>query len=201
MKTLKFYFAIILLISTSACSNDDDSNNRSIEQQVENFVTPDLISALDDLGFIFRDGEETPNLVGDFLMSTSTLSATNILDDGFQTGTTFPDVSYNIISQNNNTRTLMIEVSDGNTTSMAEETFFSGNGNEFSVYIKNLVESNSVAFTSLDAISGIITEDGIENIQRALLILEKEGDEENNLVIGVGEGRLFIDADGLSERQ
>ncbi len=65
MKTVKFLLLSILLITTFSCSKNDDSpseQEEDVQLLVENFVTPELIATLQQLGFTFRDGIEQPNI-------------------------------------------------------------------------------------------------------------------------------------------
>lgn len=203
MKNLKLLFVLGLFLITLSCSSDDNSDSSeemSIEEQVENFVTLDLIAALEDLGFIFRDGEETPNLIGNYIVNQVSLANTNIPDDGFDIGDSFAELSLNFISQNNEERTFNINIIQAGFIDSPTETFFSGSGNQFSAYVKSdRVSPNGVELVALQAFSGIITEEGIIDFQSALLVLEK-GEDPDGELIEVGEGRLFIDEDGLVER-
>jgi len=195
------YVVLVLLIFCFACSDDDAQEEViSIEQQVENFVTPRLIESLETLGFVFRDGEDTPNIEGHFLSSPVVLVGTNIPDDSSEIGDTFVDISFNFLAQSNGERTVDVEVFSGdNDIEIPTETFFSGRGDEFSVYMRSDVVFEGIDVSFIRAVSGIITQEGIRDMQQAILILEKS-DDPDNVLIDVGEGRLFMDVDGLGER-
>lgn len=198
MKTLKLFAICLLFVSIASCSKDDDSNDDDIRQQVENFVTPDLIQSLEELGFNFNDGDDSPDISGDFLYSVITLKATNILNDS-PIGTAFPNIEFQFSNLNPEQRQFsLVTIQDSlDPTDEVTNTFYSGNGNSFSAYAKlNLPFSGSFV-TVLYAFSGTITEAGITNAQEALLMLNS-----NNIegVIENGQGRLFIDDDNTAVR-
>lgn len=202
MKKCNYILALMVLLLLTACNNDDDAQEEqmSVEQQIENFVTPELLESLEDLGFVFRDGDEIPDIMGNFLISPNELLSTNVPNDFSQPGQLFGDLSINVISQNNDENSFVAEIDDSGIVEIVEETFLSGTGNEFSAYVRTNFESQEIEGVFLRAFSGIVTEDGIQEAQTAILVLDKTGDDDNTSFIGIGEGRLFIDSDGLAER-
>jgi len=99
MKTLKLLVICLLFISVYSCSKDDDSSEEDIMQQVENFVTPDLIETLEQLGYNFNDGEDSPDIEGQFYYSTVVLQSTNIEGDS-PVGSVFNDLEVNFSNLN-----------------------------------------------------------------------------------------------------
>ncbi len=201
MKTLKLCIVCLLLISFYSCSKDDDSSNEkeTIQQQVENFVTPDLIQTLEELGYNFNDGEDSPNIEGVFLYSTVVLEASNIPNDS-PIGSSFFNLEVDFSELNPEQRQFTLRTTEG-TSSQSEavtNTFYSGNGNSFSAYAKLGITVEGGTATILYAFSGTITENGISNAQEALIMLD-----DNNVsgLIENGQGRLFRDEDGTAERQ
>lgn len=202
MKIVKHFLVLGLVLASLSCGDDDDNATEelTIEEQVENFVTPDLLAALEELGFIFRDGADTPDLTGEYLMSTVILNSSNIPDEAFDIGDVFIDYELRFLGQDNAARTFELELAQGNDTIIPSDTFFSGSGNQFSAYVRTGQTSTSgVNLISLFAFSGVITDDGFVDFQTALLLLDKD-DDPNGEFIEVGEGRLFIDEDNLVER-
>jgi hypothetical protein len=206
MKPLKFILSALLVFTFFACSSDDDSSPKmeeDVQQLVENFVTPELIATLQELGFTFRDGLDSPDLSGLYLFENHALEASNIPDDVAQ-GTLFSPNTFGFSNLNANTRTFSFTGVDGTGSSFGDvtDTFFSGSGNNFSAYVKLSVTTgiNGSNAIILLAISGTITDEGIVNAEDALIMLDDNGDE-NEVLIENGDGRLLIDVDGIAERQ
>lgn len=204
MKHLKFIALSVVLMSTFSCSKDDDSNpqeTEDIRQLVENFVTPDLIATLQQLGYTFRDGDEQPDINGTFFYSNHVLTATNIEDDS-PIGTAFATSTFTFSNLNPESRTFGFVGTDGSGSSFGNvtDTFYSGTGTNFSAYVKFTVTSDDETVIVLLAISGTVTENGIENAEDAIIMLDNNGNP-NDTFIDNGKGRLFVDEDGTAVRQ
>jgi len=201
---LKFSVLLIALSVFVGCNKDDDSSNEDddedIAQLVENFVTPELLQSLTDLGYDFNDGQDTPDIAGTFLFSTTVLSATNIESD-FAPGSLFNDVTMAISNLNPEARTFDFILTENNSISgETQASFYSGNGNEFSAYVRSRADIGNARPIILYAISGTIAEGGITNAQYSLLMLDDDGDPDD-ILIENSEGRLFVDKDGTAARQ
>lgn len=204
MKSLKLLISIAFICLTLfACSKDDDSNDQNedenIQQLVENFLTTDTKNSLAQLGFIFRDGDDQPDISGEFLYQIMTLSASNVPDD-YPIGTTFFPTTVEFSNLNPQNRTFSFSGNDTESTfGNPTATFYSGIGNNFSAYVKHYAYEGDSTILVLDAFSGTITPEGIINAQVASLMIDNGGNSvdyiENN------EGRLFVDEDGTAERQ
>ncbi|WP_033960605.1 hypothetical protein [Psychroserpens jangbogonensis] len=204
MKHLKFIFLSLLIISTISCSKDDDSSEDDeddIQQLVENFVTPDLIATLVELGYTFRDGNDTPNISGNFLYTPHAFKSSNIPGDLFEIGYLFSDNTYEFSNLNPENRTFTFSNTNnaGSDFGDVTDTFYSGNGNEFSAYIKLSTTIDDNTAIILYAISGIITEDGISEAEDAVIMLDNMGNP-SGYYIENGKGRLSIDDDGSAMR-
>jgi len=200
MKHLKFLLVPLFVFLIFSCSSDDDSSEKDdIQQLVENFVTPDLISTLEELGFTFRDGVENPNISGTFLYSTHVLESTTLGNDAMP-GTQFADNIFTFSNLNPEARTFTFLATDGVGSSFGNvtDTFYSGVGNNFSAYAKLSITSGEATAIFLYAISGTITDEGITNAEDAVVMLDNMG---NDVFIANSEGRLLIDQDGLAARQ
>lgn len=202
MKHLKFIALAFIFSTIFSCNKDDsDDQQESIDQLVENFVTPNLIASLQQLGFNFNDGNDQPDIFGTFLFSTHLLEATNIENDA-SIGTAFATSTFTFSNLNPENRTFSFSGMDssgssfGNTTA----TFYSGTGNNFSAYVKFTVTLEEETAIVLLAVSGTISEEGILNAQDAVLMLDNMGNPTGSFIEN-GKGRLFKDGDGTAERQ
>lgn len=212
MKIQKLLFVALILFIINACSKDDDNadtlpeeetqevTQEDIEEQVSNFVTPDLIQILKDLGYTFNDGVDTPAIQGKFDFTTLSLVATNIENDA-SPGTSFSDILMDLSSLDPENRTFdFMAIEDvGGSLGQPEATFYSGNGSKFSAYVRLTVTYEEDSALLLIAISGSVNQEGINDAQYALIMLDNYGNP-NGTFIENTEGRLFKDDDGLAER-
>ncbi len=193
---------ILLLISVLVfgCSSDDDSTDEfdgSLES-IEDFFTPELVDALNDLGFEINTGNTPPNIEGSFLMSPFELQASNIPSD--QIGIVISDYLASFVNQNSNALTIDFMGQGGSQTDVGNGSFVAGNGNQFTVLLKITSQIGSVPVDTAFAISGVVSDDGIEDMQTAGLMLDDKGDPEG-VYIENNQGRVFFDSDGFSPRQ
>ncbi len=201
MKHLKILSLALILTTTFSCNKDDsDDQQEDIDQLVENFVTPNLIASLQQLGFNFNDGDEQPDISGTFQYSTHIMQATNVENDA-AIGTAFATNTFTFSNLNPENRTFSFSGMDSSGSSFgnATDTFYSGTGNDFSAYVKFTVTSGSETAIALLAVSGTISEDGILNAQDAVLMLDNMGNPTGSFIEN-GKGRLFEDGDGTAER-
>ena len=203
MKHLKIIMIAVIISSfTFSCSNDDSNESEEdIQQLVKNFVTPNLIASLQQLGYNFNDGNDQPDISGTFYYSKHRLVASNVENDS-PAGTEFTTSTFTFSNLNPTKRTFSFTGTDGLGSSFGDvtDTFYSGTGNDFSAYVKYSVTTGGKTAIILLAVSGTITENGIKNAQDAVLMLDNKGNP-GGTYIPNGKGRLFADEDGTAVRQ
>jgi hypothetical protein len=198
MKALKFLFVLLALtLSFTSCSKDDDGDDSEFDgsiDAIENFYTPELLDALNDLGFVINTGNNPPIMDGTYLTNPNLLENSNIPNDNI--GSTYVDLQLKFFNQNNQNLTLEFEGLENTTVIESVQSFISGSGDDFSVFLK--VESTRGGHTCIVAyaFTGTLTEEGLINYQNALVMLDDKGDPLNDLIEN-NTGRLFIDGDGL----
>jgi hypothetical protein len=77
--------------------------------------------------------------------------------------------------------------------------FITGEGNKFSIFVAIEYKIGSYTCETVEVYSGEIEENGIRNCQNVLIMVDDHGDPGNQW-IGNGQGRLFKDGDGFSEK-
>ena len=203
MKTLKLLAVLFLLISISSCGDDDDDGEtEDIQQLVEKFASPEVLQTLEDLGFVFRQSTDIPNdVIGTFVFNPNILSTTSIEDDGFDIGTEFPPLMISFSDIDNENRTFVFEASQGGITFNLISTFLTGDDSGFNAYAQvEFTNNNSETAIFILAFSGVITPEGITSGQNVFALLSASDEGPGSNFIAPGEGRLFIDSDGLVER-
>lgn len=206
MKTLKPLFQLILVsLIIFSCSSDDDSSdnsnnafNGSIES-IENFFNPGVIAAFNELGFTINTGNNPPQIFeGSYLASPFILENTSVQGDNI--GNQFSDYFFQFSNQNNTNLTIDFFGSGGSQQDTGFGSFISGNNSQFSVFLKitSTVSGQTADFAY--ALSGEVTDDGIENFEFVNLMLDDNGDPAD-IWIENNTGRLLVDADGFSPLQ
>lgn len=164
---------------------------------VEDFYTPEHVAALDSLGFIFNLGDTPPDLGGIYHFSPVILEKSSVPGDFI--GRLFPDYFATIANQDNNTLTIDFSGQNGAQTDVGEGTFISGEGEKFTIYLKLTSQIGSYPAESTMTISGSIGDNGFNDIQIAVLMLDNNGNVQG-VYIPNNTGRFLIDQDGFSPK-
>ncbi|MFC0604301.1 hypothetical protein [Winogradskyella pulchriflava] len=198
MKKIIFVFFITALCF--ACSSDDDNSSEfdgSLES-IEDFFNPELVQALQDLGFVLNIGNNPPDIEGTYLLSPFELQASNIPSDII--GTVISDYTATFTNQNSGDLRVDFLGEGGSQTDVGTGSFVAGDGAQFTVLLKLTSQIGSVPVETAYAISGTMTENGIDDMQIGGLMLDDNGDPEG-VYIENNQGRVFFDSDAFSPRQ
>tara|TARA_R110000868_G_scaffold189493_1_gene432484 strand:- start:458 stop:1129 length:672 start_codon:yes stop_codon:yes gene_type:complete len=202
MKNLKitsFYLCSLLVFS--ACKKDKETEeiaefDGSI-RAIEEFFSADLVQALEEFGFIINEGSSPPNIEGAYFLSPFEIAGSTV--EGDEIGDLFSDYTASIKNQDNENLTVDFSGDGGGQIDNGFGSFISGNGNNFNLFLKLTSKVGNYSADTAYAISGNITNEGIENVQVAILMLDDKGDIEG-VYIENNTGRLFKDSDNFSER-
>ena len=183
------------------CKKDDDVEDAggfdgSIED-IEDFYNSDIVDALLALGFDINTGNNPPNIEGSYLVSSAVLQNSSVPGD--TNGTVFPNLLMNFNNQEGELLTIDFDGSSGVEIYNGDGSFISGDNNEFSVFLKIIAERSGQTAETTFAISGVITNEGISDVQVAVLMIDDEGDP-GGIFIENNTGRVLFDGDGLAER-
>lgn len=206
LKTINKYLIAIVFLLFISCEEEDvadgvgefDGSIASVEQ----FFTPEIVDALNDLGFIINSGDNPPNIEGTFLAAPFVLVDSSVPGDS-AAGTQFYDVLITFLHQDLNgvlTIDATTETIGIDETTNGSGSFVSGSGNKFTAYIKSEAMLNGSNATVAIAISGTITATGINNLLFANLMLDDKGDPLDALIPN-NTGRFLADANLFSEKQ
>lgn len=204
MKKLSTLLLILLLV---ACSSNDDSDEifSGTENDLVEFFSEEVVAALVEFDFTVNEGGNPPDLQGTFYASPMILTNTNVPTDII--GSQFVDLQFTFFGQDINANSIDFEGETllGKTIierlSGIDSSFISGEGNNFSVFsviTGEIINTGAIADVAY-AISGTIAENGILDFEIAILILDDRGDPTNSIFLENGQGRKFVDQDGLSE--
>lgn len=190
--------------SSGGGSNDANTvtvttNFTGTRPSVEQIYSESLITSLEMIGLNINLGDNPPNVEGSYLLEPRVLQATTVPVENIEIGVGNGSTTITFSNQNNANLTLDLEANSGSTNVVDTGSFISGSGNLFTVYFVAEVTVDGHTFDSTETYSGVITDGGVQNLQRAIFVLDDRGDPNDGLIPN-DTGRLFIDEDGLSVR-
>lgn len=190
----KLFFFLLLAGLVSGCCKD---HSELIPGQ--DFIPDDILEAIEQNGQTIYDGYNPPRLEGRYFMAPPILSSSNF-DDSVFPGHTFIDLILEFSDFDPATLTIKVAITEGGITGEGRGSFISGQGNNFTVYVRiDSKDSSGHEFLQADVYSGTLEPDGIRNLQRSVFMVDDKGDP-NEEYIENGQGRLITDADGFSEK-
>lgn len=199
--------ALIFLLCS--CESEEEESNTGIEV-AENFLTPEAVNALRDMGFPFYGGENPPVIEGTYIAEL-VLQETSVPNDAATPGMRFPDWKVKFSNQTG-TDVFVEEFQDtADTTGEGYGALILGESNlggtsNFTVLVKqNLIDGTGHNYTSIRAISGdaFLSPEAetirILDFELATLMLDNNGNPNENLLPN-NTGRLFNDENGSADR-
>jgi hypothetical protein len=186
-----FFFSITF--SLSSCKKDDIKTGLS--EDIQNLVPDSLLQTIKDLGMHVNEGLTPPDIENIYLGSPFELVSSNI--DGDTPGHLFADFRVRFSDQNNDDLTVKVSYTNGSEEGKSLGSFVSGNGNDFSVFVKMTSTSLDTEADLLLIISGTKVTEGIKDLYYSIFMLNNYGNA-NDYWIENGKGRVIYDSDGIS---
>ncbi|SHI88247.1 hypothetical protein SAMN05444280_10799 [Tangfeifania diversioriginum] len=205
MKT-QFYFLFVgiffLGIVCTSCKTDEPSyliEENGLSYEINNLISSDIFNILDSLGMPIHTGGNPANIEGTFLVSQPVLLSSNLKDDSV--GYEFEGIRILFSGKNNEELKLMAKFSQDSSQADWQESFISGNGNDFSVFskIKTLNSTGKDSAFSAQIYSGTWSSDGLTDLHMAVVMLDNYNNPDGSY-IDVGSARLIFDKDGFSKK-
>ena len=140
-------------------------------------------------------GSTPPTIDGTFVMSPLVLVYSS---DGYKPEGYFSDSYIRFWNQNFTKNTIQYQDKEGINAGDETEMVVLGQGDNFTVFavVPGYQSTTNVSYKLATIVSGTLTESGIRDCHRAILMVEKNDPE--NQVMKVGTYRIFKDEDGLS---
>ncbi|GAB3566967.1 hypothetical protein GCM10027578_16870 [Spirosoma luteolum] len=142
-----------------------------------------------------NEGKLPPTLRGAFLVSPYELLSPTGPDDNYQKGAVIAAYKYQFYGQTDAGDIQFDFTNNGSDTGKGQGAFIAGNGSLFTIFAEASAVSSGIANKTVVVISGEQTTTGIRNFQYAFVVKEKTGDPNDNVLIGVDQGRIWIDGD------
>ncbi len=205
----KLSYIIMILVCISCESEDDDSTNNEL-QEIEQFLTPETVQALEDIGFNVHPGDNPPNIEGIYY-AEHILIATTVPNDPLSPGDTLLDTTTAFSDQSGSSIFVERFEEGTNTTGVGSGALITGDSSvggtsKFSVFVKlDQVDGTGHEYTVLTAISGDMLLDSSGNPVRILeyqsagFMLDNNGNPNENLLPN-NTGRLLGDEDNSADR-
>ena len=191
------YLFLLLALLATACGNDDDDlMDPTPRETIENFVGDTLLMTLEEFNFRFVEGTANLDFAGTYTIDTMELAATNIAGDRIGNNFLPTTLTMDQLMRDMQTLNLESEAFPGE----PEATYFTSMGDRFNAFARIAARLEGADIILLVAISAAVMPDGLEDLQYAIIMLDDGGDP-NNALIEVGQGRMFIDRDGLAVRE
>ncbi len=105
---------------------------------------------------------------------------------------------YKLSSQNGDKIRLDNKSDDGDDVASGVGSILTGSGNKFTLYGSFSGKSEGVNYTTIEVISGEKTATVIKDFKDAFIIKSKTGDDFDAVLLPVGTGRIWYEADSLA---
>ena len=195
MKSLIAVIMILTLVNCGKKRTAEEIKQAELTANIQNIVSDSILNVIKNLGMPIKEGVNPPNVVGYYKMSPVTLTRTNIQDD-YTIGHVFNDLNFHFYNQDNGSLTLNYEDKQNTSTSTGYSSYISGNGSDFSVFIKVIkTDSSGKKADSVIIITGTVTGTGIKDVYYSFFMVNNYG---SSTYIPNGKGRIAYDSDGLS---
>jgi len=172
-----------------------DITRRDLTEDINNLIPDDIFEAIGELGIEIHGGRNPPNIEGTFIFSPAILVKSNFSDFAHPEDQ-FGDGRITFSKQDDDDLTVFSEYIQGDIQDgSGSGSFITGSGNKFSVFVENSGTIEGYPQETVDIFSGEITPFGINNFQWATMVTV-----EAPVSIKRGQGRLFYDSDGFSEK-
>jgi hypothetical protein len=197
-----YYMAYATNADGTVCSEIKEFttlDEQGITDEINKVIPKEIQEEMRDLGQPIYGGGNPPSIIGTYKFVPCILKKSNFRDS-YSVGYQFNDLYITFSEQNNADLTIKVAIDQGGISGEGVGAYIVGEGDQFTVFVEEKYYQNGkYQSTTAEIYSGTITSTGIKNCHGTLVMIDDNGDPENNL-IGVGQGRLFYDSDGFSEK-
>ncbi len=200
LRLLTLVLLLPLAISCSLIEGDPDEED-GLSPEIRDLVPEYILDGIEDLGQPVHRGDNPPDIAGVFLVHPQMLVGTTVSNDTLPIGYRRVDATLTISNQTEDQRIDVLTNHANGTYTNNTGSLISGDGCSFTVFYGYVsTDTRGHQWTVLSVISGCVSEEGLEDYSVAYVMLDDGGDP-YDFLFDIGEGRRFIDDDGLAERQ
>lgn len=194
----KMYFTMCMaafcyVILLTSCEKKEELD---LSKDIKNIVPDTTLNKIINLGMFVNKGTKPPKITNIYKAAPFILKATNVPND-WNLGTAFADYKFKLYDQDNDKLSIKLDYIGGPETGTGIGGFISGDGDNFSVFVKVHAVNSGSPCEMLHIISGTITAEGIKDFYFANFMIEDYGDPKN-VWMAEENGRVFYDSDGVS---
>jgi hypothetical protein len=166
---------------------------------VNNLIDQKYIDELRRLGMPINSGNTPPNVNCIINVTPFVMKNTNIPNDNYSIGYQINDERIQFSMQDNTKLTVQIDYVSGSSTTTSTGSFIVGSGNDFTIFSKTVTTDNSgVKTVMVEIFSGTVDTNSIRNFYDGIIMIDNGGDSAHYILNG--QGRVFWDKDGVSEK-
>ena len=166
---------------------------------INNLIDQKYIDQLRSLGMPINSGYTPPNVNCIFSVTPMVLKNTNIPNDNYPIGYQINDERVQFSLQDNTKLTVKVDYISGTTTTTSTGSFLVGSGNDFTIFSKTVSTDNSgIKTTMVEIFSGTMDTNSVRNFYNGIIMIDNGGDNAHYILNG--QGRVFWDKDGVSEK-
>ncbi len=192
MKKVFAFIAISLLFSS--CYDD---HSEVIPGQ--DFIPEEILAEIRENGQPIFEGLNPPDVTGRYRISPAELVSSNF-DDDLNPGHRFADEYIEFSEFDEASLTLRVDIEQSGSIGEGYGSFISGSGDSFTIYVRiDNINEQDVETLQTRVYSGSTRDNGVIELYGSTFMIDDGGDPFNNL-IEIGQGRLFKDGDGFSEK-
>lgn len=164
----------------------------------ESVIPENMQDSLEENGFVIHTGNTPPHVEGHYIASPLKLVYAS---DGYQAAE-FQDLFFSFSNQSPRGVIFYKESQADTVSGVSRQAQIIGQGNEFTLYcIQDICTTTGVwQCRTATLVSGSMVDNGITDLQYAVLILNAESSYQGNPVAPVGTMRIFSDGDSLATK-
>ena len=191
----KSLIALCIVFASFACILSSCDETLVLSKEIKNIVPDSTLTKITDLGMPINKGKKPTSLENYYKASPFILKESNIAADVI--GRSFSDYNFHLYDQDNDNLSIKLDYSNGGEEGTGLGGFISGNGNDFSVFIKVHSTYQGYEADIIHIISGTMSPEGIKDMYFANFMLDNKGNA-GKVWIENEQGRVIYDSDGLS---
>ncbi|GIJ93345.1 hypothetical protein CAPN001_10450 [Capnocytophaga stomatis] len=175
-------------------------NTPEIDVEIKSILSeikPEDLERLKEGGMAIHEGNNPPNIEGIYLSSPHILMQP-YPGDNYKKGHQWNDYTYRISTQKNGHATLDYKAADANLSGAG--VYITGSANRFTLYARMYGQEKNVKNANIVVLSGEVTPEGIKNFTSSYVLIWKQGDSSNTILMPVGAHRVSGDKDGMAQR-
>ncbi|MEM9672104.1 MAG: hypothetical protein AAF992_05885 [Bacteroidota bacterium] len=189
------HLLILLAVAVLLASCHEDHSDLIPGQD---FIPDEILEEIKANGQPIFEGLNPPDVTGRYRVSPMELVSSNFTDNNRPAFFFDEIVDFNGLNQGE--LTLEVASENGGTLGEGFGSFISGSGQKFTIYVRiDRIDEKGHKTLETRLYSGTLTDGGIVNLYTSFFMIDDGGDPDGDSIEN-GQGRLFKDGNGFSEK-